>query len=305
MIEATQPLVSVVIPTYNHAHFLGRALQSVLDQTYPNWEAIVIDNHSVDNTDQVIQSFNDPRVTTLKIHNNGIIAASRNAGIRAAKGDWIAFLDSDDLWYPQKLHTALKGISEDTTVDVCSTDEFLVSELTGNRTLLEYGPCSSSLYKELLVEGNRFSPSAALVRHDFLSRMGIGFRENKEFVTAEDYDLWMLLARAGAKFKCIRSVQGEYRIHANNSSGQIEKHSQNAANVIRDHVYRLQTFEANKDRLWRSINARLLVTRSKNLILEKQFIAGFGALASACRSSLSSTVGYVFSRFLKLTSRSR
>lgn len=305
MTEVAQPLVSVVIPTYNHAHFLGRALQSVMDQTYPNWEVIVIDNHSGDNTDQVIQSFNDSRIATLKIHNNGIIAASRNAGIRAAKGEWIAFLDSDDLWYPQKLDIALKGIAEDATVDVCSTDEFLVSELTGDRSVLEYGPCSPSLYKDLLVEGNRFSPSAVLVRRDFLSRMDIGFRENKEFVTAEDYDLWMLLARAGAKFKCIRSVQGEYRIHASNSSGQIAKHSQNAGNVIRDHVYRLQTFEADKDRLWRSINARLLVTRSKNLIMQKQFIAGVGALASACRSSVFSTLGYIFSRFLKLAGRSR
>lgn len=305
MIEAAQPLVSVVIPTYNHAHFLGRALRSVLDQTYSNWEAIVIDNHSRDNTDQVIQSFNDPRISTLKIHNNGIIAASRNAGIRAAKGEWIAFLDSDDLWYPQKLDIAVKAVMEDTTVDVCSTDEFLVSELTGDKSVLEYGPCSPNLYQALLVEGNRFSPSAAIVRRGFLSLTDIVFRENKEFVTAEDYDLWMLLARAGAKFKCIRSVQGEYRIHANNSSGQIEKHSQNTGNVIRDHVYRLQTFEADKDRLWRSINARLLVTRSKNLIMQKQVMAGIGALGAACRSSGPSTLRYIFSRFIKKGKSSR
>jgi glycosyltransferase involved in cell wall biosynthesis len=299
MIEAAQPLVSVVIPTYNHAHFLGRALRSVLDQTYSNWEAIVIDNHSRDNTDQVIQSFDDPRISTLKIHNNGIIAASRNAGIRAAKGEWIAFLDSDDLWYPQKLDIAVKAVMEDTTVDVCSTDEFLVRELTGDKSVLEYGPCSPNLYQALLVEGNRFSPSAAIVRRGFLSLTGIAFRENQEFVTAEDYDLWMLLARAGAKFKCKRSVQGEYRIHASNSSGQIEKHSQNTGNVIRDHVYRLQTFEADKDRLWRSINARLLVTRSKNLIMQKQVMAGIGALGAACRSSGSSTLRYIFSRLIK------
>lgn len=305
MIEAAQPLVSVVIPTYNHAHFLGRALRSVLDQTYSKWEAIVIDNHSRDNTDQVIQSFNDPRISTLKIHNNGIIAASRNAGIRAAKGEWIAFLDSDDLWYPQKLDIVVKAVMEDTTVDVCSTDEFLVSELTGDKSVLEYGPCSPNLYQALLVEGNRFSPSAAIVRRGFLSLTDIAFRENKEFVTAEDYDLWMLLARAGAKFKCIRSVQGEYRIHASNSSGQIEKHSQNTGNVIRDHVYRLQTFEADKDRLWRSINARLLVTRSKNLIMQKQVMAGIGALGAACRSSGPSTLRYIFSRFIKKGKSSR
>lgn len=305
MIGSVQPLVSVVIPTYNHAHFLARALRSVLDQTYSNWEAIVIDNHSQDNTDQVILSFNDPRISTLKIHNNGIIAASRNAGIRAAKGEWIAFLDSDDLWYPQKLDIAVNAVMEDTTVDVCSTDEFLVSELTGDKSVLEYGPCSPNLYQALLVEGNRFSPSAAIVRRGFLSLTDIVFRENKEFVTVEDYDLWMLLARAGANFKCIRSVQGEYRIHANNSSGQIEKHSQNTGNVIRDHVYRLQTFEADKDRLWRSINARLLVTRSKNLIMQKQVMAGIVALGAACRSSGPSTLRYIFFRFFKTGKSSR
>jgi glycosyltransferase involved in cell wall biosynthesis len=299
MIEAAQPLVSVVIPTYNHAHFLGRALQSVLDQTYSNWEVIVIDNHSQDNTDQVIRSFDNSRIKTLKIHNNGVIAASRNAGIDASRGDWVAFLDSDDLWYPCKLAIAVEGILEDPTVDVFSTDEFLVNEITGNKRVLEYGPCSSSLYKELLLEGNRFSPSAALVRSDFLNRMNIQFRENKEFVTAEDYDLWMLLARAGAKFKCIRSIQGEYRIHANNNSGQLTRHSQNVGNVINDHVYRLQTFEADKNRLWRDINARLLVTRSKDLILEKQFIPGLRALVNAFRSSIPGTLAYSLSKLRK------
>ena len=96
MAETGTPLVSVVIPTYNHARYLARALQSVLDQTYTNWEAIVIDNHSTDNTDEVMASFADSRITLLKIHNNGVIAASRNIGIRAANSEWITFLDSDD-----------------------------------------------------------------------------------------------------------------------------------------------------------------------------------------------------------------
>ncbi len=85
------PLVSIVIPTYNHANYLRKALQSVLDQTYKNWEAIVIDNHSTDDTKKVINKFNDPRIRYLKIHNYGVIAKSRNAGILAAKGEWVAF----------------------------------------------------------------------------------------------------------------------------------------------------------------------------------------------------------------------
>ena len=109
--NSERPLVSVIMPTYNHAHFLGNALQSLLDQTYTNWEAIIIDNHSEDATDEVVRGFADPRITLLKIHNNGVIAASRNMGIRAAKGKWIAFLDSDDWWSSNKLHVCLDHIN--------------------------------------------------------------------------------------------------------------------------------------------------------------------------------------------------
>ena len=101
------PIVSIVIPTYNHAKFIGKALESVIDQTYKNWEAIVIDNNSTDDTDKVINQYNDPRIKYLKINNDGVIAKSRNQGIREAKGEWIAFLDSDDWWTKDKLEVCL------------------------------------------------------------------------------------------------------------------------------------------------------------------------------------------------------
>jgi glycosyltransferase involved in cell wall biosynthesis len=292
-------LVSVVIPTYNHAHFLGRALQSVLDQTYTNWEAIVIDNHSQDNTDEIVQSFTDPRITLLKIHNNGVIAASRNMGICVAKGEWIAFLDSDDIWYPRKLEIVIKEIQDNPSIDVCSTDEILVDNATDNRLLLKYGPYCSDFYKRLLVIGNCLSTSATLVRRNFLNKNNILFRENKEFVTAEDYDLWMLLAQAGAKFKFIHSVQGEYIIHATNNSGQIERHTKNVINVIKNHVYELQSFQADKDSLWLKINARLLLASSKSLIVEKQFVTGIHEMIRAFRSSFVGSFGYLFTQLTK------
>ena len=86
------PFVSIVIPTYNHANFLGKALESVITQTFTNWEAIVVDNQSTDHTSQVISKFNDHRIKYIKISNYGIIAKSRNLGINVAKGEWIAFL---------------------------------------------------------------------------------------------------------------------------------------------------------------------------------------------------------------------
>jgi len=299
MNETVAPLVSVVIPTYNHASYLGRALQSLFDQTYTNWEAIVIDNHSTDKTDEVMTSFSDPRIIYLKIHNNGVIAASRNLGIRTAKGEWIAFLDSDDLWYQEKLKIVINSIQDDFSIDVCSTDEFLVDVTTGNRTPLNYGPYCSNFYEVLLLNGNRLSPSATMIKSDFLTKHNLFFRENIEFVTVEDYDLWLLIARAGAKFKFIQSIQGEYTIHANNASGQSDYHRQNAIRVLKDHVYHLQTFQTDKDKLWRYINAGLLISSAKNMLANRQYVSGVKCVISGFRSSLTGTLRYILSKLIK------
>jgi glycosyltransferase involved in cell wall biosynthesis len=293
------PLVSVVIPTYNHAHFLVAALQSVIDQTYSNWEAIVVDNHSTDNTGTVVQNFNNPRISLLKIHNDGVIAASRNMGIKSAKGEWIAFLDSDDLWYPEKLQIVMDQVQATPSIDIFTTDEMLVNELTGEKSALHYGPYSPNFYEQLLVTGNCLSPSATLVRHEFLTSVGVLFREKKEFITAEDYDFWLLLARADAKFKFIRSIQGEYRIHANNHSGKIERHKQSIVEVIEDHVFKLQAFQPDKVSLWRDINAKFKAARAKDLFLNRQFIAASAELFDACRTSLKGTCRYFFLKFKK------
>ena len=106
--------VSIVIPTYNHAKYLGKCVNSVENQTYNNWEAIIVNNNSTDNTIDIINSFNDKRIKTININNDGIIAKSRNIGIQSASGSYIAFLDSDDWWYPNKLEIIMqkKGNSD-------------------------------------------------------------------------------------------------------------------------------------------------------------------------------------------------
>lgn len=299
MNDTATPLVSVVIPTYNHAHFLGRALQSVIDQTYTNWEAIVIDNHSTDNTDEVMAGFADPRIKYLKIFNNGVIAASRNAGIRATKGVWVAFLDSDDLWYSRKLEIVINSIQEDLSVDVCSTDEMQINLATGIKTPLIYGPYRSNFHRELLLKGNRLSTSATLVRRKFMTKYGLLFRENKEFVTAEDYDFWMLLARAGANFKFISSIQGEYTIHMTNASGQDDRHQKSTLNVLHDHVYLQQNFQQNKDKLWRYINSGIYVSNAKNMFKNNDYFSGAKCLAAAILSSQVGTLHYIFYKLLK------
>ncbi|MDH4229816.1 MAG: glycosyltransferase [Nitrospirota bacterium] len=98
------PTVSVVIPAYNRAHTLGRALDSVLAQTFGDFELIVVDDASTDDTVRVAEATGDPRVRVLRHETNRRAAAARNTGIRAARGKYVAFLDSDDEWLPEKLH---------------------------------------------------------------------------------------------------------------------------------------------------------------------------------------------------------
>jgi len=294
MNNSSDPLVTVVIPSYNHARYLKRAIQSVLNQSYKNWEMIIIDNHSTDNTDKVIAFFQDMRITYLKIYNDGIIAKSRNAGIRLAKGEWIAFLDSDDLWYPRKLQKAIEVIRHDSSIDVCCNNELQVDEVKKSKKKLIYGPYCSNFYRDLLVNGNCLSTSATMVKREFLKKNTIFFRENKEFVTVEDYDFWMLLARASANFKFIKSIQGEYTVHNNNASGQNSKHIINLNNLIRDHIYQLQTFSLERDKLWRYINSRLLLSSAKNMLMSNHYSSGAKFLINAFFISSTGTLNYIF-----------
>ena len=91
------------MPSYNHGLYIGKAIDSVLNQSFTDLELIIIDNYSSDNTDNVLSNYKDKRIKVFKFNNYGVIAASRNYGIKKAKGTFIAFIDSDDIWYENKL----------------------------------------------------------------------------------------------------------------------------------------------------------------------------------------------------------
>jgi glycosyltransferase involved in cell wall biosynthesis len=211
------PLVSVVIPSYNHAQYLGRALQSVLDQTYVNWEAIVIDNHSTDNTDEVMASIADPRITYLKIHNNGVIAASRNAGIKVARGAWVAFLDSDDWWTKNKLQVCFDSVDEE--VDLVYHELVIVSDQprTFRRKTIKSWQVKAPVIMDLLIKGNAIVNSSVMVRKNFLEKIG-GINDSREMIAAEDYNTWLRIAQFTDKFLYLPFVLGYYLQHNNNIS---------------------------------------------------------------------------------------
>jgi glycosyltransferase involved in cell wall biosynthesis len=295
-------LVSIVIPTYNHAHFLARSLRSVLDQTYPRWEAIVIDNHSKDNTDEVVEGFADERIRLLKIHNNGVIAASRNLGIREAAGKWVAFLDSDDFWFPRKLEVVMAAVSQD-DVDVLCHNEMLVDTRTGARKLLRYGPYRNNFYRDLLLQGNRFSPSATTVRREFLVRHELSFDEQPAYATVEDFALWLNLARLGARFRFIPEVLGEYVIHGTNTSVRLAAHLSNAETLLRNHVLEIQEFEPARQRLWTQVNARLRLEEAAQLAIHGKVGGALKLAVPAMLQSPGSAARYTLSRFRRLLAR--
>lgn len=105
-------LVSVIMPSWNTDRFIANSIQSVINQTYQNWELIIVDDCSTDNTDSVVASFSDKRIKYLKNEKNCGAALTRNRALREAKGEWIAFLDSDDLWMPKKLEKQIAFMQE-------------------------------------------------------------------------------------------------------------------------------------------------------------------------------------------------
>ena len=231
-----KPLVSIIIPTFNHANYLSKALQSVLHQTYTNWEAIVIDNHSTDDTSKVIARLNDQRIKYLKIQNYGVIAKSRNIGIKSAKGDWVAFLDSDDSWTSDKLNICIENINS--RIDLIYHD----LEVTSKRQIFFKGKINKSrqlkkpVLIDLLVNGNVISNSSVIVRKKVLKKIGL-IEENKDLIAAEDYNTWLKISKFTDQFLYIPKKLGYYHIHREgvsrrNMSMPTQKATQDFLNVL-------------------------------------------------------------------------
>jgi teichuronic acid biosynthesis glycosyltransferase TuaG len=211
---ATEPLVSIVIPTYNHAHFLTEAIHSVLAQTCDNWEVIIVNNFSTDDTESIVAGFKDARIKLINFANGGAIAASRNVGIRLATAEYVAFLDSDDFWEPKKLEICLSVLHQEKLDWVCHGECWFGD---GIEKKVTYGPLSRASFDALLYKGNCISTSAVVVRRSSLVALA-GFNESLELVTSEDYELWLRLTQRGARLNFINDILGSYRIHAGGQS---------------------------------------------------------------------------------------
>ncbi|WP_041960407.1 glycosyltransferase family 2 protein [Sulfurospirillum arsenophilum] len=227
---------SVVIPAYNREKELHVAIQSVLNQTYQNFELIVVDNGSTDATKEVVQSYmaNDARVKYFWQENSGSPAGSRNTGIKNAMGEWVAFLDSDDYWYPQKLERVAKMIEDNSNaIAVSHYEDKMVNGIF--HSTLEHGKTlSRGPYYELLLDGNSLSTSAMSVKKEKLFEIGL-FDIHKDYFAVEDYDMWMKLSLVG-EFCYIHESLGVFSITDTNMSGNIELINNNLKTLVLNHI---------------------------------------------------------------------
>lgn len=224
-----KPKVSIVTPTYNQAELLKGCIRSVLNQSFDDWELIIVDNFSEDHTSEVVESYKDSRIRYFKNRNNGVIANSRNFAINGAEGQWLAFLDSDDTWEPRKLEKCLQNLEEHGVSAVCHGENWLYEN--GDIKPVVYGDGLFSDFLKLYTSGNIISTSAVVVLKEEVVKAG-GFAEEKEFITSEDYHLWLKLLKQGVEFVFIPEILGTYLIHNMGNSHNIDRNTNAVLRVI-------------------------------------------------------------------------
>ncbi|MFO7992135.1 MAG: glycosyltransferase family 2 protein [Thermoplasmata archaeon] len=205
--------VSVVIPTYNRSKKLKRAVKSVLNQTYPHFELIIVDDNSTDDTKQVVE---DSRVKDERIryHKNKVNlggGGTRNKGIELSRNDFIAFLDDDDQWLPTKLEKQVK-VLKDTTHDYCGVYTGLIKIRKGEPISEKMIYREGNLFEDLLWENIIGSTSVILLKKECLMDVG-GFTEN--LPASQELELYLRLSEK-YKFKCIAEPLVRYHIHHKN-----------------------------------------------------------------------------------------
>jgi glycosyltransferase involved in cell wall biosynthesis len=262
-IETPVPFVSIVIPAYNVAPFIGETLTTVFAQTFTDFEVIIVNDGSPDTEEfeRALQPYID-RVSYLKQENRGASAA-RNAGLRAARGELIAFLDADDLWSPNYLEEQLKFIRGYGCELACADAMIIGVSADAGRSYMdslmaEAPPEGRVTFLELVNAERSLITSGVVVRRDLVLEVGLF---DEALRNAQDFDLWLRLARHGARLAYHRKVLLSYRSRPNSLTGD----------AINSHRRELRVFDKIEQSYDFTPVERLEVTaviRSRRALLE-------------------------------------
>jgi glycosyltransferase involved in cell wall biosynthesis len=219
MIMVKNPTVSVIIPTYNQGQFIDKAIESVLKQSYQDFEIIVINDGSTDNTEEIVRGFKDKRVKYIKKYKKSRgVSVARNVGIKMARGKYIALLDSDDEWLPEKLGKQVKVFkSEFPEVGVVCSWSYNIDE-KGNYISKRCLPKKDGYIYEDLLSTNPISVPTVLIKKECFNRVGLF----DDLLNAqEDWDMWIRIAKY-YRFALIKVPLVKYRLHPNQISKNLE-----------------------------------------------------------------------------------
>ena len=270
------------MPAYNTEKFIGASIQSVVDQTYANWELLVVDDGSTDKTADIIRQHaaRDSRVKYL-FQQNGRQAKARNLSIQHSQGTLIAFLDADDLWLPEKLERQLQALVA-TNADVVYSNGLIIYEpgtLPGATDFpIVAGTIEGRKMLDVLLLQNRIPVQSVLVRMEAYRKAG-PFDESPQFHGCEDYEMWIRLAERGALFHGMSEKLIKYRRHPSGTTAQNSGWLKPALRVVSHHIDEGTLDERTKRnrlrRLYRDLIAALL--EEGKLAEAKEFLREFSA----------------------------
>jgi len=265
---------SVIIPTFNRESIISRAIQSVLAQSFTDFELLVIDNGSTDQTREKVLALKgqDDRIHYHWQENSGSPAGSRNTGVKFSRGDWIAFLDSDDTWEKDKLERVFKVLEENPDLAALGHSARIVS---GDRFLGErrVPPATkpTDAFDYFLERGNCLTTSAMVVKREVFGRIGV-FNPSPDYATVEDFDLWMRAAK-NQKLYFFDQILTTLYVEEDQLSRHIDLQQNNLGHMMREQIQNLNPEEYPCSHLLRVWSGRIEYYKGKLHSQNKNFSA--------------------------------
>lgn len=233
-------LFSIIIPTYNRENKLKKAIDSVLDQTFKNWEILVIDNYSKDNTKKLVKGYKNKNIKFFRIKNYGVIAKSRNFGIMKSKGKFIAFLDSDDIWMEDKLYECNKIIKTNSKVKLIYHNMCIKKNLEKiySKKIEYFRALLKPVRNDLIINGPAFPTSSVVVDKEIFKKINY-FNENKKFIAWEDFDAWIRLGSMTNDFHPINKIMG-YLINDETNTNNAKRQIKNIYTFKKEYLNKME-----------------------------------------------------------------
>ncbi len=275
--KASIPLVTVVIPTYNRLSLVQQAIASVSAQTYGNWELIVVDDGSVDDTVKIIRAMPDSRIQVLELPHCGNIALLRNAGVKAGAGEWLAFLDSDDIWVPRKLELQLRMLQEGKRwgyggFELMNEKMQAIQNKEG-----KYRPLSGWITKEVLTCEASVNLGTLMVERSLFNEVG-GFNTEPLLNCREDYEFVLRLSQR-AETVATPELLTRIREHNDRTTTVLDDGNERTAFVY-GHFMRTQ-YDKSLVKIARRQQAYEFTEIAIKRIRQRKYLPAIGQLAKA------------------------